>query len=421
MHRLLFSGDLHIGDSFRTLIQFSNHDVESASLSPGLDVDQVDLQQGFADLKTSVDQDSSLTFRGGRQEMRFGSDRLVDVREGPNIRLSFDGGRAIYQSPDLRVDAFAVKPVVPVPGFDPGGDYFGAHYDQGTSFWGLYGVAPVRAVPGLNDDFYYLGIDRRNVTFDTDTASEERHTLGTRLWGGTGGWDYDTEGAFQFGEFGSRDIRAWTLSSDTGYTLQNVWAKPRLGLAADAASGGGPTGPLKSFDPLFPKFAYFTEAAINAPINFIDVYPSVTIQPTYNFAVMGGVDARAEHLGTKVRPADGRWRTQEQVRHVQGDETAGAGPVEQAHDAGERAGTRHRADDADRRRVSPNLAQTHRNNGQREDRRALWPDRLDALGSADRLARALAKLSAAEIETPPATQLATGWRGAPRPNGATES
>jgi hypothetical protein len=34
-------------------------------------------------------------------------------------------------------------------------------------------------------------------------------------------------------------------------------------LQADAASGGGATGPLKSFDPLFPKNAYFTEASIN--------------------------------------------------------------------------------------------------------------------------------------------------------------
>ena len=43
LHRLLFSGDLHIGDSFRTFIQFSDHAVTSASLSPGTDVDQLDL------------------------------------------------------------------------------------------------------------------------------------------------------------------------------------------------------------------------------------------------------------------------------------------------------------------------------------------------------------------------------------------
>ena len=232
----------------------------------------------------------SLTLRGGRQEIRFGSDRLVDVREGPNIRLSFDGGRAFYQSPDLRVDAFVLKPVTPVPGFYPGGGYFGAYATPGQDFWGLYGVTPIRAVPGLNDDFYYLGIDRENVTFNTSTANETRHTLGTRLWGGTGAWDYDTEGAFQFGEFGSRDIRAWTLASNTGYTLQNVWGKPGSDCRQAPQAAAADHGPLMSFDPLFPKFAYFTEAAITAPINFIDAYPSVTIQPTYNFAVMAGVD-----------------------------------------------------------------------------------------------------------------------------------
>jgi Alginate export len=78
------------------------------------------VQQGFADLKTSVGQESSLTFRGGRQEMEFGVGRLIDVREGPNIRRSCDGRRAFYQSPDLRRDAFVTKPVIPVPGFYAG-------------------------------------------------------------------------------------------------------------------------------------------------------------------------------------------------------------------------------------------------------------------------------------------------------------
>ena len=37
LHRLLFEGDLHVSDRFRTFIQFSNHQVTSASLSPGTD------------------------------------------------------------------------------------------------------------------------------------------------------------------------------------------------------------------------------------------------------------------------------------------------------------------------------------------------------------------------------------------------
>jgi hypothetical protein len=55
--------------------------VTSGSLSPGTDVDQIDLRQGFVDLKTPIGQEASLTFRGGRQEMEFGAGRLIDVRE----------------------------------------------------------------------------------------------------------------------------------------------------------------------------------------------------------------------------------------------------------------------------------------------------------------------------------------------------
>ena len=289
MHRLLLNGDLHIGDTFRTFIQFGNYLVSSRSTSPPTDVDRFDLQQGFADLRASVGEDGSLTFRGGRQEMTFGSGRLVDVREGPNIRLSFDGGRVFYESSALRIDVFGTAPVVPQPGV------FDDHPEPrqpfpGQAFWGVYSVMPVSAVPGLHIDLYYLGIVRQNAPYNSGVANERRQTMGTRVWGGAAAWDYGTEGIFQFGAFGSGNIRAWSVASNTGYTLASLWGQPRLGLQADVASGGGPGRTLKTFNPLFPKFAYFTEASINAPINFIDVFPSVTVQPWRNFAISVGID-----------------------------------------------------------------------------------------------------------------------------------
>ena len=289
LHRLLLNADLHIGDSFRTFVQFGNFLATSPSTSPPTDVDRFDLMQGFADLKAPIGQDASVTFRGGRQEMTFGSGRLVDVREGPNIRLSFDGGRVFYESPTLRVDAFGATPVVPERGvFD---DYSDAQQPfPGRAFWGVYGVMPVSAVPGLHVDLYYLGIIRQHAPFNSGVADETRHTLGTRVWGRAAAWDYDIEGIFQFGDFGPRDIRAWSVASNTGYTIASLWGQPRLGLQADVASGGGPGGTLKSFNPLFPKFAYFTEASINAPINIIEVFPSVTVQPWQSFAISVGMD-----------------------------------------------------------------------------------------------------------------------------------
>src|SRR6266850_3200445 len=198
MHRLLLNGDLHIGDTFRTFIQFGNYLVSSRSTSPPTDVDRFDLQQGFADLRASVGEDGSLTFRGGRQEMTFGSGRLVDVREGPNIRLSFDGGRVFYESSALRIDVFGTAPVVPQPGV------FDDHPEPrqpfpGQAFWGVYSVMPVSAVPGLHIDLYYLGIVRQNAPYNSGVANERRQTMGTRVWGGAAAWDYGTEGIFQFG------------------------------------------------------------------------------------------------------------------------------------------------------------------------------------------------------------------------------
>jgi hypothetical protein len=221
--------------------------------------------------------------------MLFGAGRLVDVREGPNIRLSYDAGRVFYESSALRIDAFGAAPVVPRRGvFDDRPDP--RQPFPGQAFWGLYSVIPVSAVPGLHIDLYYLGILRQNAPFNSGVAHERRQTMGTRVWGQAAAWDYDTEGIFQFGDFGSGDIRAWSVASNTGYTLASLWGQPRLGLQADVASGGGPGRTLKSFYPLFPKFAYFTEASINAPINFIDVFPSVTVQPLKNFAFKVGVD-----------------------------------------------------------------------------------------------------------------------------------
>jgi len=289
LHRLLLNADMHIGDSFRIFVQFGNHLATSPSTSPPTDVDRLDLQQGFADLKAPIGQNASVTFRGGRQEITLGSARLVDVREGPNIRQSFDGGRVFYESPALRLDAFGTVPVVPERGV------FDDHSDAeqpfpGRAFWGVYAVMPVGAVPGLHVDLYYLGLIRQNAPFNSGVADETRHTLGTRVWGRASAWDYDIEGMFQFGDSGTGDIRAWSVASNTGYTIASLWGQPRLGLQADVTSGGGPGATLKTFYPLFPKFAYFTEASINAPMNHMDVFPSVTVQPWRNFAVKVGFD-----------------------------------------------------------------------------------------------------------------------------------
>jgi hypothetical protein len=92
------------------------------------------------------------------------------------------------------------------------------------------------------------------------------------------GWDFDYEGLWQFGTFGSAGVRAWTAASETGYRFTTAPLKPRLSVKADISSGDHPysnPNTLETFNPLFPKGNYFGVLATTGPgpINFIDVHP----------------------------------------------------------------------------------------------------------------------------------------------------
>jgi hypothetical protein len=223
--------------------------------------------------------------RAGRQEMSFGSSRLVSVRESPNIRRAFDGVRAAWiASPDARIDAFFVQPVLPLSGV------FDDKPDPDQAFWGVYGTSPVAGIPALKADLYYLGLNRDNAMFAQGIANEHRHTLGARLFGKANDFDWNVEGAYQFGQFGTADINAWTVSANLGYTFQGVPFSPRIGLNADVISGDRKLhdGTLGTFNPLFPKLPYFSEANLAAPANLIDVQPNLTVTPVKNVTLTIG-------------------------------------------------------------------------------------------------------------------------------------
>src|SRR4029077_9256430 len=114
--------------------------------------------------------DSAFRLRIGRQELSFGSQRLVSIREEPNVRQSFDGARLTLSSHEWQVDGFATQWVTTNPGvFD--------NADSGTMFWGVYAVRPRTPLPHGTVDLYYLGLDRSAATFDRGTAREIRHSI----------------------------------------------------------------------------------------------------------------------------------------------------------------------------------------------------------------------------------------------------
>lgn len=277
LHRAAVFGDLRKGDRFRTRVEIVGGYTSGWTGSPPpTQDDPLDVLQAYAETSLRLSS-ARLLIRAGRQELTLGSSRLVSVRESPNLRRAFDGIRATWvRSEDTRVDAFVVRPVFPDDGI------FDDRSASAQSFWGLYATSTPAALGGSGLDAYYLGLRRDDASFAQGQGRELRHSVGLRVFGEGGNWDWNFEGVWQWGSFGAASIHAWTLSSDTGYTLSNLPLSPRVGLKTDAISGDRDPldGTLGTFNPLFPKLPYFSEANLATPANLLDVQPSVTLSLT---------------------------------------------------------------------------------------------------------------------------------------------
>jgi hypothetical protein len=285
LQRYILHGDLHLGPRFRFFSQLYSA-LEGGRAGPPnpIDENELDLQQAFVD--GAIPWGLPTTLRLGRQELRYGSARLVDVREGPNVRRKFDGGRVLLlPSEAWRVDVFAVRPSEIEPGiFDDG-------TDDSQALWGAYAVGTRVLLPTALD-LYYLGYRNNNADFDQGAAREKRHTVGARVWGQRSGWDWNWELIYQWGDFGTGDIDAWSLATDTGYTWQEASWTPRLALSANIASGDrDPTdADLQTFNPLFPRGNYFSELALLGPRNFYNLHTFLSFLPTPRLEVTTDVD-----------------------------------------------------------------------------------------------------------------------------------
>ena len=100
-----------------------------------------------------------MSLRTGRQEVVLGSARLFDNNEGPNVKLSFDGFRAIAESARLRLDLFALRPVE-----DDDEGYFDDEPNHAQSVWGSYLTVPAPILGRGQADIYYIGLDTKSAT-----------------------------------------------------------------------------------------------------------------------------------------------------------------------------------------------------------------------------------------------------------------
>jgi hypothetical protein len=273
-YRTLPHADLHLGPYLRVFGQLVAAFAEDKepSVTP-VDETGVDLLQAFVDLILPVAPAASVTIRGGRQMLLYGSERLIGTRYGPNVPRSFDGFKGLVRTGEWNVDAFYVRPVaVKLKSFDD-------ETSNRRSLWALYATRTLPLGDRAGADAYYIGYQSKDAVFNQGAGDELRHTLGARVFGGTSAWDWNLEGFYQFGDFADGRISAWSVSSDIGFTLANTPLRPRLGLKANVISGDDDPNDrdLQTFNALFPKGKYFGELSLLGPYNLINLHPSIDV------------------------------------------------------------------------------------------------------------------------------------------------
>lgn len=280
-HLIRFMGhaDLQLGKHLRVFGQFISALEEDRDGGPRpLDANEFDLHQGFADLKFPVDDKSSVTVRGGRQNLLYGAQRLISPLDWANIRRTFDGGKLMVATPENQLDVFAVRPVTVVK------DEYDEN-DDDTLFAGVYDTLSLPQVfgkaAGTRLELYYLYLDKDSNA--TVTTKSETHTVGFRFSSMPKPWDIDVEADYQFGDFGSGDISAWSVAVEGGYTFAEVTFSPRVFVGFDIASGDDdPTDTdRETFNQLFPLgHAYFGYIDVVGRQNIIDVHPGAVLKLT---------------------------------------------------------------------------------------------------------------------------------------------
>jgi hypothetical protein len=206
----------------RGFVQLGVHDGIGREARVTHDDSHADLQQAFLEVSNEIG-DGKAGVRLGRQELAL-SPRFHTARDGVNIRAAFDGLRTYYTQGPLRVDVWAVRPVLLRRGA------FDDRPDGNFTFDGLrvqYGFGQDRALTLSGMLFKH---QRERFKLNTTTAKDDRYSLGARLQGKVGAFDFDVENYLQTGTFGNRDIEAHGGGGDFGFTFADAAMAPKIGV-----------------------------------------------------------------------------------------------------------------------------------------------------------------------------------------------
>lgn len=319
-HRLLVGARAKL-ENVDAFVQLgSHHRSGGVGRASGIAVDRLDVHQAYLDLNLG-DEDRGARLRGGRAEMHF---ELVASRDAPNVRRAWDGVRLTVKANGWTADAFATQVVRPERGVL---DDSSAESD---SLIGLHLTSPKRALGPFTLNAFLYRVTKPQYTIFTGTARSATMTTGAVAAGEFGVWNLSLGGAWQTGRFGGRDQAAFYGEGEVRRRFPALPGRPSFALRSSVFSGGAASSrKVRTFDPLFPNFAYSTEAALQSPTNLIKVALIGEVQPserlTLHYRTEGlwrysVQDAYYVPIGFAFVPPDGsrrRWSgLQQQLRAV---------------------------------------------------------------------------------------------------------
>jgi hypothetical protein len=234
------------------------------------DVDHLDAQQIFAEVAFDPEMPKNDYLRIGRQEILLAGHQLLKVREGPNLRLAFDGARLHVTKNQFNADAFVTNVVQPKP------EMFDNRWTDGAvTFAGFnLGWQPAASpYANLRADAFVFDYRNRFVRYEQTAGAERRQTYGLRLSGHQGPWEFDYEGSMQSGVVGALDIDAWGVALFTSYRWETKPAKPKLTLGVSSVTGDRNRSDheINTFNCLFARGDYFGDTSLLTGSNTLDL------------------------------------------------------------------------------------------------------------------------------------------------------
>jgi hypothetical protein len=256
--RLRLFANVKAGENLRGYVEILDSYISGEDLAPRIiEEDRWEVLNLFGDARLLQADQGDLTARIGRQELLYGSERLISPLDWANTRRTFEGYKLMWKGEDWNWDAFYTRPVLTdADAFNQAGQN-----QEFSGTWGTYKAQPNRVI-----DLYYLTYWNSQGTSDF-----QFQTVGGRYSGSEGAYLWEFEGGVQFGRNSdASDHSAGYWTTGLGYQWEHHPWKPVLWGYYDWASGSNNLGAGNGFNHLFPLAHKY--------LGFMDLYGRSNIQ-----------------------------------------------------------------------------------------------------------------------------------------------